>query len=99
MGRALDLARRGIGLASPNPVVGAVVVDPSGAVVGEGWHEGPGTPHAERVALRQAGARAGGGALYVTLEPCNHHGRTPPCAPAVVAAGIARVVASIADPN
>ncbi len=99
MGRALDLARRGAGLASPNPMVGAVVVDASGEMAGEGWHEGPGTPHAERVALTRAGGRAQGGTLYVTLEPCNHHGRTPPCAPAVVEAGIARVVASVADPN
>jgi diaminohydroxyphosphoribosylaminopyrimidine deaminase/5-amino-6-(5-phosphoribosylamino)uracil reductase len=99
MGRALELARRGLGLASPNPMVGAVVVDASGAIAGEGWHEGPGTPHAERVALTQAGTRAAGGTLYVTLEPCNHQGRTPPCAPAVVEAGITRVVASVADPN
>lgn len=99
MGRAIELARRGIGLASPNPMVGAVVVAPDGSVAGEGWHEGPGTPHAETHALLAAGDRARGGTLYVTLEPCSHQGRTPPCAPAVARAGIARVVASVRDPN
>ena len=99
MARALELARRGQGLASPNPLVGAVVVAPDGSVAGEGWHEGPGTPHAEIHALGAAGGRARRGTLYVTLEPCSHRGRTPPCAPAVARAGIARVVASVRDPN
>jgi diaminohydroxyphosphoribosylaminopyrimidine deaminase/5-amino-6-(5-phosphoribosylamino)uracil reductase len=98
MRRALDLATNGLGLAPPNPMVGAVVVN-GGRVVGEGWHEGPGTPHAEVNALRAAGERARGATLYVTLEPCSHHGRTPPCAPAVIEAGIATVVASVPDPN
>jgi diaminohydroxyphosphoribosylaminopyrimidine deaminase / 5-amino-6-(5-phosphoribosylamino)uracil reductase len=98
MRRALELAERGAGLASPNPMVGAVVVA-DGVIVGEGWHEGPGTPHAEVRALAAAGGRARGATLYVTLEPCNHFGRTPPCAPAVVGARIARVVASVRDPN
>ncbi|HXF37447.1 MAG TPA: bifunctional diaminohydroxyphosphoribosylaminopyrimidine deaminase/5-amino-6-(5-phosphoribosylamino)uracil reductase RibD [Actinomycetota bacterium] len=98
MGRALELARRGLGLASPNPAVGALVVA-DGRVVGEGWHEGPGTPHAEVVALRAAGVRARGATLYSTLEPCDHHGRTPPCTGAIVAAGVARVVVAMRDPN
>lgn len=98
MRRALELAHNGLGLAPPNPMVGAVVVS-DGQVVGEGWHEGPGTPHAEQNALRAAGHLAGAATLYVTLEPCSHHGRTPPCAPAVAEAGIARVVASVRDPN
>lgn len=98
MRRALELAGNGLGLAVPNPMVGAVVVS-DGGIVGEGWHEGPGTPHAEIQALRSAGARARGGALYVTLEPCSHVGRTPPCAPAVRDAGIVHVVAAVRDPN
>lgn len=98
MRRALDLAARGTGLVSPNPLVGAVVVD-EGEIVGEGWHAGPGTPHAEVVALEAAGDRARGATLFVTLEPCVHFGRTPPCVPRVTAAGIARVVAAMADPN
>ncbi|HZP90624.1 MAG TPA: bifunctional diaminohydroxyphosphoribosylaminopyrimidine deaminase/5-amino-6-(5-phosphoribosylamino)uracil reductase RibD [Actinomycetota bacterium] len=98
MERALGLAERGRGLASPNPVVGAVVVA-DGRIVGEGFHEGPGTPHAEVVALRQAGGAARGATLYTTLEPCDHFGRTPPCTRAIVEAGIARVVAGAVDPN
>jgi diaminohydroxyphosphoribosylaminopyrimidine deaminase/5-amino-6-(5-phosphoribosylamino)uracil reductase len=98
MRRALELAERGRGLTSPNPLVGAVVVQ-GGRVVGEGAHLRAGGAHAEVEALAAAGAAARGATLYVTLEPCNHHGRTPPCAPAVVAAGVARVVAAIADPN
>jgi diaminohydroxyphosphoribosylaminopyrimidine deaminase/5-amino-6-(5-phosphoribosylamino)uracil reductase len=99
MRRALALAERGRGLTSPNPVVGAVVVGRDGAVVGEGAHLRAGGPHAEIEALREAGDRARGGTLYVTLEPCGHTGRTPPCADAVVAAGVARVVAAVGDPN
>jgi diaminohydroxyphosphoribosylaminopyrimidine deaminase / 5-amino-6-(5-phosphoribosylamino)uracil reductase len=97
--RALALAERGLGLAAPNPKVGAVVVGPAGEVVGEGWHQGPGTAHAEIVALEQAGERAGGATLYVTLEPCSHQGRTGPCAPVVVQSGVRRVVVPITDPN
>ncbi len=98
MRRALALAARGRGLTSPNPMVGAVVVR-DGEVVGEGFHARAGAPHAEIEALRAAGPRARGATLYVTLEPCNHHGRTPPCAPVVRASGVRRVVAALADPN
>lgn len=98
MRRALELAERGHGRVSPNPLVGAVVVS-DGEIVGEGWHAGPGTPHAEVHALRAAGDRSRGGTLYVNLEPCSHQGRTPPCAPAVAEAGIRRVVVAVADPN
>ncbi|MGH3058359.1 MAG: bifunctional diaminohydroxyphosphoribosylaminopyrimidine deaminase/5-amino-6-(5-phosphoribosylamino)uracil reductase RibD [Gaiellaceae bacterium] len=96
--RALELAERGRGTTAPNPVVGAVLVR-DGEVVGEGWHERPGGPHAEIVALEAAGERARGATLYVTLEPCAHHGRTPPCVDAVAAAGVARVVAAVGDPD
>ena len=99
MRRALELAERGRGLTSPNPMVGAVVVADRGEIVGEGFHARAGGPHAEIEALRAAGSRARGATLYITLEPCSHQGRTPPCAPAVIAAGVARVVASIGDPN
>lgn len=95
--RALGLAERARGRVSPNPPVGAVLVR-DGQVVGEGWTAPPGGPHAEIMALRQAGDRAHGATLYVTLEPCAHHGRTPPCAPALVRAGIARAVVAIPDP-
>jgi diaminohydroxyphosphoribosylaminopyrimidine deaminase/5-amino-6-(5-phosphoribosylamino)uracil reductase len=98
MRRALDNAERGRGRTSPNPLVGAVVVREE-RVVGEGAHLAAGGPHAEIEALAAAGEAARGATLYVTLEPCNHHGRTPPCAPAVVAAGVARVVAALTDPN
>jgi diaminohydroxyphosphoribosylaminopyrimidine deaminase/5-amino-6-(5-phosphoribosylamino)uracil reductase len=94
--RALQLAERGS--PHPNPHVGAVLVR-DGEVVGEGWHERAGGPHAEVVALNEAGARARGATLYVTLEPCTHHGRTPPCAEAVQAAGVTRVVAGSLDPT
>ncbi len=98
MRRALDLAGRARGLTSPNPMVGAVVAA-GGEIVGEGYHRQAGAPHAEIEALQRAGARARGATLYLTLEPCNHVGRTPPCVPAIVAAGIARVVVAVADPN
>ena len=96
--RALELAERGRGTTRPNPVVGAVVVR-DGEVVGEGWHERAGGPHAEVNALAAAGDRARGGTMYVTLEPCSHHGRTAPCVDAVLAAGVARVVVGAEDPN
>ena len=96
--RALELAERGRGTTHPNPVVGAVVVA-DGEVVGEGWHARAGGPHAEVVALEAAGERARGATLFVTLEPCAQHGRTPPCVDAVVAAGVARVVAGSPDPG
>jgi diaminohydroxyphosphoribosylaminopyrimidine deaminase/5-amino-6-(5-phosphoribosylamino)uracil reductase len=98
LARALDLAERGRGTTVPNPVVGAVLMK-DGQVVGEGWHERAGGPHAEIVALEAAGERARGATLYVTLEPCAHHGRTGPCADALVAAGVARVVAAVDDPD
>jgi diaminohydroxyphosphoribosylaminopyrimidine deaminase/5-amino-6-(5-phosphoribosylamino)uracil reductase len=98
MGRALLLARRATGQTFPNPLVGAVVVK-SGVVVGEGYHRRAGGPHAEIMALRRAGARARGAALYCTLEPCAHHGRTGPCAEAIIRAGIRRVYVAMIDPN
>jgi diaminohydroxyphosphoribosylaminopyrimidine deaminase/5-amino-6-(5-phosphoribosylamino)uracil reductase len=96
--RALELAERGRGTTHPNPIVGAVVVR-DGEVVGEGWHERAGGPHAEVVALEAAGDRARGATLYATLEPCTHHGRTPPCVDRVLEAGVARVVVGSLDPN
>ena len=99
MERALALAALGRWTTSPNPMVGAVVLDAHGQLVGEGFHAAAGQPHAEVLALRQAGARAKGGSLYVTLEPCCHQGRTPPCTEAVLAAGIRRVVVAMADPD
>jgi diaminohydroxyphosphoribosylaminopyrimidine deaminase/5-amino-6-(5-phosphoribosylamino)uracil reductase len=96
--RALQLAERGRRTTHPNPVVGAVVVR-DGEVVGEGWHERKGGPHAEVVALEAAGEAARGATLYVTMEPCTHHGRTPPCTDAVLSAGVARVVAGSLDPH
>lgn len=98
MRQALRLAERGLYTTTPNPRVGCVIVK-DGQVVGEGWHERAGGPHAEVHALRQAGAAARGADVYVTLEPCSHHGRTPPCAEALVAAGVKRVVAAMVDPN
>ena len=98
MRRALELARRGEGAVEPNPMVGAVVVETSGRVVGEGFHERFGGPHAEVHALRQAGGAAQGATLYVTLEPCCHHGKTPPCTDAILASGIYRVVVAASDP-
>jgi diaminohydroxyphosphoribosylaminopyrimidine deaminase / 5-amino-6-(5-phosphoribosylamino)uracil reductase len=97
--RALDLARKGVGLTSPNPCVGAVIVDSSGVVVGEGFHTYEGVKHAEILALEQAGERSRGATLYINLEPCSHVGRTGPCADALIAAGITRVVACMPDPN
>jgi diaminohydroxyphosphoribosylaminopyrimidine deaminase/5-amino-6-(5-phosphoribosylamino)uracil reductase len=97
--RALELARRGIGLTSPNPRVGAILVDAEGEVVGSGFHTYDGVKHAEVLAIEQAGAKARGTTLYINLEPCSHQGRTGPCADAVIAAGIRRVVASMSDPN
>ena len=96
--RALELAERGRGTTHPNPVVGAVVVR-DGEVVGEGWHERKGGPHAEAVALEAAGERARGGTLFVTLEPCSREGRTPPCVDAVLASGVAKVVVGTEDPT
>jgi diaminohydroxyphosphoribosylaminopyrimidine deaminase / 5-amino-6-(5-phosphoribosylamino)uracil reductase len=98
MEHALELARKGIGLASPNPTVGCVIVK-DGAIVGEGFHQYDWKDHAEIVALKQAGDRARGATMYATLEPCNHTGRTGPCCEAVIAAGIARLVGAMEDPN
>jgi diaminohydroxyphosphoribosylaminopyrimidine deaminase / 5-amino-6-(5-phosphoribosylamino)uracil reductase len=103
MRRALELARRGIAVSSPNPAVGCVILDRAGQVVGEGWHEYDLVDHAEVVALTEAKQHAGdrlrGGTAYVTLEPCNHTGRTPPCTQALIGAGLGRVVAATIDPN
>ena len=98
MARALQLAQRGLYTATPNPRVGCVIVR-DGAVIGEGWHERAGAPHAEVNALAAAGERARGATAYVTLEPCHHHGRTPPCDEALIAAGVARVVVAMRDPD
>ncbi len=98
MARALRLAARGLTTTTPNPRVGCVLVK-DGAIVGEGWHERAGEAHAEVHALRQAGGDARGATAYVTLEPCSHHGRTPPCADALIDAGVRRVVAAMRDPN
>ena len=97
--QALDLARQGIGLTSPNPCVGAVIVDANSSIVGSGSHTYDGVKHAEVLAIEQAGEKARGATLYINLEPCSHQGRTPPCVDAVIAAGISRVVASMEDPN
>ena len=98
MALALALGRRGLGRTWPNPAVGAVIVK-DGVVVGRGWTQPGGRPHAETEALRRAGDAARGATLYVTLEPCSHFGKTPPCADAIVAAGVARVVSAVEDPN
>ncbi|MBO4164650.1 bifunctional diaminohydroxyphosphoribosylaminopyrimidine deaminase/5-amino-6-(5-phosphoribosylamino)uracil reductase RibD [Micromonospora antibiotica] len=99
MRRAIELGARGLGTTSPNPVVGCVLLDADGTVVGEGFHAYTGGPHAEIVALAQAGERARGGTAVVTLEPCDHTGRTGPCSHALIRAGIARVVVAVPDPN
>ncbi len=98
MALALSLGRRGLGRTWPNPAVGAVIVK-DGIIVGRGWTQPGGRPHAEIEALRRAGAAARGATMYVTLEPCSHHGKSPPCADAVIAAGLARVVSALEDPN
>lgn len=98
MGLALRLARKGLGATSPNPAVGAVVAG-GGAILGTGWHRRAGTEHAEVLALRESGGAAAGATLYVTLEPCAHHGRTPPCVEAVIASRVARVVVAMEDPD
>ena len=98
MAQALHLAGRGVYTTTPNPRVGCVLVK-NDAVIGEGWHERAGEPHAEPLALRAAGDKARGATAYVTLEPCSHYGRTPPCADALIAAGVARVVIAMQDPN
>src|SRR5437763_1713493 len=98
MREALELARKGRSLASPNPLVGAVVVQ-NGEVVGRGFHTYAGLHHAEIIALAQAGEKARGATIYLNLEPCAHQGRTPPCVDALIEAGVARVVAPMADPN
>ncbi|MCP4900869.1 MAG: bifunctional diaminohydroxyphosphoribosylaminopyrimidine deaminase/5-amino-6-(5-phosphoribosylamino)uracil reductase RibD [bacterium] len=99
MNQAIELAARGRFGASPNPLVGAVILNTSNEVVGEGFHANFGGPHAEIIALTQAGEKAQGGTLFVTLEPCNHHGKTPPCVDAIIAAGVKRVVVATMDPN
>ncbi len=98
MARALELARHGLYTTTPNPRVGCVIVR-DGAVVGEGWHARAGEAHAEVLALREAAGRARGATAYVTLEPCAHHGRTPPCCEALASAGVSRVIAAMEDPN
>src|SRR5262249_8352047 len=99
MRKALALAERGRGTTSPNPLVGALVVDDEGVIVGRGAHRVAGGPHAEVIALEDAGGRAQGATLYCTLEPCSHTGRTGPCAPLVTRAGIRRAVIALEDPN
>ncbi|MFF8954924.1 bifunctional diaminohydroxyphosphoribosylaminopyrimidine deaminase/5-amino-6-(5-phosphoribosylamino)uracil reductase RibD [Streptomyces sp. NPDC014894] len=99
MRRAIALAARGLGFTSPNPVVGCVVTDAFGQIAGTGWHQRAGGPHAEVHALREAGASARGGTAYVTLEPCDHTGRTGPCSRALIEAGVERVVHAVADPT
>lgn len=98
MQHALELARRGRFTTHPNPNVGCVILNAASEMVGEGWHEHAGEPHAEVYALRAAGEQARGGTAYVTLEPCSHHGRTPPCADALINAGLKRVVVAMEDP-
>lgn len=99
MRRAIALAELGLGSTSPNPIVGCVLVGPDGSVVGEGYHVRAGDPHAEVIALRDAGGRAAGATAFITLEPCRHTGRTPPCTQALIDAGVSRVVFAVADPD
>lgn len=99
MRRALELASQAHGATHPNPAVGCVILDKNGNIVGEGYHPKAGLPHAEVYALRAAGQAAQGGTAYVNLEPCNHYGKTPPCALALIDAELARVVVGIIDPN
>src|SRR5262245_40194386 len=99
MQMALRLARRGLGNVSPNPTVGCVIVDGKGDVVGRGWTQRGGRPHAETEALGRAGVHAKGATVYATLEPCAHHGKTPPCAEALIKAGVSHVVTAIEDPD
>ncbi|HBT20047.1 MAG TPA: bifunctional diaminohydroxyphosphoribosylaminopyrimidine deaminase/5-amino-6-(5-phosphoribosylamino)uracil reductase RibD [Peptococcaceae bacterium] len=98
MKKALELARKGYGITSPNPMVGAVVVK-NGKIISEGYHQGPGKPHAEAEALEKAGKEAYGSTLYVNLEPCCHYGRTPPCVDRIIEAGVKKVVSAMIDPN
>eukprot|EP01035_Chromulina_nebulosa_P018597 gene18597-24324_t len=99
MNRAIELATKAIGQTSPNPCVGCVIVSLNGTIVGEGYHERAGLPHAEVGAIKQAGELARDGTAYVSLEPCNHYGRTPPCTLALIKCGIKRVIAGIVDPD
>lgn len=99
MRRAIAISARGLGTTSPNPPVGCVILDRAGELIGEGYHRRKGEPHAEANALTAAGARAAGGTALVTLEPCNHHGLTPPCRAALIGAGVARVVVAVLDPT
>src|SRR4051812_29881048 len=99
MRHALRLAERGLGNVAPNPAVGCIIVAPDGRILGRGWTQAGGRPHAETVALAQAGEAARGATAYVTLEPCAHHGVTPPCADALVQAGVKRVVGAVVDPD
>ncbi|MGH8711155.1 MAG: bifunctional diaminohydroxyphosphoribosylaminopyrimidine deaminase/5-amino-6-(5-phosphoribosylamino)uracil reductase RibD, partial [Burkholderiales bacterium] len=98
MAQALRLAEQGLYTTSPNPRVGCIIVH-KGKVIGQSWHERAGQPHAEINALNVAGEKARGATVYVTLEPCNHHGQTGPCSEALIKAGVARVVAAVRDPN
>ena len=99
MSEVLHLASKGIGVTSPNPLVGAIVVDREGVIVGRGWHGKYGGPHAEVIALDEAGTKAKEGTLYLNLEPCSHQGKTPPCAPLIIKSGIKNVVVAVKDPN
>lgn len=99
MKRALALAKRGLGFVNPNPMVGAIVLDTNGKMVGQGYHKAFGKAHAEVIALQEAGSRAEGGTLFVTLEPCCHHGKTPPCVDAIIKSKIKKVIVACKDPN